>query len=158
MPRNFHPLSSKGSGATDSAGNALAGATVIVKGTRTGTSTNEIGEFSIQSPKAAGILVISYTGFTSREIPFSGNATLDIKLSAADNRQSDIVVIGYGTQRKGDLTAPITTVNMDDVDKRTTATPMDALQGSVPGVQVISNGAPGTSPEVRIRGIGSFNK
>ncbi|HTJ13128.1 MAG TPA: SusC/RagA family TonB-linked outer membrane protein [Dinghuibacter sp.] len=142
---------------TDTAGNALAGATILVKGTRTGTSTNENGEFSIQTPKAAGVLVISYTGFTSREVSFSGDATLDIRLSAADNRQSDIVVVGYGTQKKGDLTAPITSVNMDDVDKRTTATPMDALQGSVPGVQVISNGSPGTSPEVRIRGIGSFN-
>ena len=84
---------------TDTAGNPLAGATVILKGTTKGISTNENGEFSIQSPKGTGILVISYTGYTSREISFSGNATLDIKLSTADNKQSDIVVIGYGTQR-----------------------------------------------------------
>ncbi|HEV2483094.1 MAG TPA: SusC/RagA family TonB-linked outer membrane protein [Puia sp.] len=142
---------------TDSTGNPLPGASVVLKGTKTGVSTNENGEFTLESSKSTGILVISYAGFTSQEISFSGNANLTIALLAADNRQADIVVIGYGTQRKGDLTAPITTVNIDDMDKRTTSTPMDALQGSVPGVQVISNGSPGQSPEVRIRGIGSFN-
>jgi len=142
---------------TDSAGNPLAGASVIIKGTRTGAYTNENGEFSIASQKSTGILVISFLGYTSREMPFSGEANLEIRLSAADNRQADVIVVGYGTQKKGDLTAPITTVNIEDMDKRTTSTPMDALQGSVPGVQVISNGQPGQSPEVRIRGIGSFN-
>ncbi|MCE7044108.1 TonB-dependent receptor plug domain-containing protein [Dyadobacter sp. CY312] len=66
-------------------------------------------------------------------------------------------MIGYGTQKKGDLTAPVSTINTEDMLKRTTATPMEALQGSVPGVQVVASGSPGSSPSVRIRGIGSFN-
>jgi len=154
--REFPPSIVKGR-VTDSAGSPLAGASVMLKGTKTGTYTNQNGEFSLPTQESTGILVISFLGFISREVAFSGDANLEISLLPADNRQADVVVIGYGTQKKGDLTAPITTVNIEDMDKRTTATPMDALQGSVPGVQVISSGSPGTSPEVRIRGIGSFN-
>src|SRR5690606_28635294 len=102
-------------------------------------------------------LVVSSVGYIRQTFAITGDV-LNLQLTADQAFNLDeVVVIGYGTQRKGDLTAPVATVHMENAAKRTISTPMDALQGSVAGVQVVSAGAPGATPTVRVRGVGSFN-
>ena len=121
------------------------------------TSSDEYGLYQLTVPSNADSLRITALGYISKMVFISGS-NVDIQLIAEDNKLLDeVVVIGYGTQRKGDLTAPIATVNMDNMVKRTVSSSMDALQGSLAGVQIVSSGAPGASPSVRIRGVGSFN-
>ncbi|NML21178.1 TonB-dependent receptor [Pseudoflavitalea sp. G-6-1-2] len=141
---------------TDAKGLPVAGASVQVKGTSIGTTTSTDGTFTLTVPADAASLVISGVGYADQTVAITAQP-LVVQLADATANLNEVVVIGYGTQRKGDLTAPVTSVNTDDMLKRTTATPMDALQGSVAGVQVVSNGAPGSSPNVRIRGVGSFS-
>lgn len=142
---------------TNESGAPISSASVLLKGTANGTSTDSIGAFSITAP-GNGVLVVSYVGYTEQDVRINNRTEIPVVLKAGQSTQlSDVVVIGYGSAKKGDLTGPITTVNTENMLKRTTATPMDAIQGSVPGVQVVSNGAPGSSPEVRVRGVGSFN-
>ena len=100
-------------------------------------------------------MIVSAIGFASQTVAISDDVL--IRLVPRRGQMDEVIVIGYGTQKRVDLTAPVTTVNTENMLKRTTVTPMEALQGSVPGVQVVSTGAPGSSPNVRIRGVGSFN-
>lgn len=135
----------------------VVGASVVVKSdSRIGTTTSQTGEFSLSVPTTADSLLISAIGYVQQAVAVSENMEISLE-NTGGAKLDEVVVVGYGTQRKGDLTAPITTVNTNEMLKRTTATPMEALQGSVPGVQIVSNGAPGSSPNVRIRGVGSFN-
>ena len=137
---------------------ALSGVSVYLKNDRSvGTTTDKAGAFRLTVPDNAKTLVFSYIGMETQEVEINGSGTLSVTMKADSKVQDEVVVIGYGTAKKSDLTAPVTSVNIDDMNKRTTSSPMDALQGSVPGVQVVTNGAPGSSPDVRIRGIGSIN-
>jgi len=134
----------------------LVGASVVVKNRpSTGTTTSGSGTFSLTVSSTDDSLVISAIGYGRQTIAIAND--LQVRLSTTSSPMEQVVVIGYGTQKRADLTAPITTVNTENMLKRTTATPMEALQGSVPGVQVVSAGAPGKSPDVRVRGVGSFN-
>lgn len=134
----------------------VTGASLSIKGSTIGTKTNDAGEFTLSIPFGSDSVTVSAVGFVNQIIAISGSV-LNIRLESSQTGLNEVVVVGYGTQKKGDLTAPVTTVNTDNMLKRTTATPMEALQGSVPGVQVVTSGAPGSSPNVRIRGVGSFN-
>ncbi|MGB3066876.1 SusC/RagA family TonB-linked outer membrane protein [Sphingobacterium thalpophilum] len=133
-------------------------ASIIVQGnSKVGTSSNENGEFTLSLAQQYGYLVISSLGYETRTVSIGGDI-LNIELKPKEDfNLEEVVVVGYGTQRKGDLTAPIGTVNMEEMSKRTVTNPMDALQGAVTGVQIVSSGAPGSSPSVRVRGVGSFN-
>ncbi|MDO6434748.1 TonB-dependent receptor [Flavitalea sp. BT771] len=134
----------------------LAGASVTVKNrATTGTITSENGSFSLTVSSTDDSLLVSAIGYERQAVAISND--LQVRLSPSRRQLDEVVVIGYGTQRRADLTAPVTTVNTENMLKRTTTTPMEALQGAVPGVQVVSTGAPGSSPNVRIRGVGSFN-
>jgi len=134
----------------------LAGASVVTKNNPArGTTTAGNGSFSLSITSPADSLLVSAIGFASQTVAISDDVL--IRLVARRGQMDEVIVIGYGTQRRVDLTAPVTTVNTENMLKRTTVTPMEALQGSVPGVQVVSTGAPGSSPNVRIRGVGSFN-
>lgn len=141
---------------TDDKNGPVIGASVGVKGTVIGSITNESGAFTLSVPPGADSIVVSAIGFVSRVVAISGSA-LNVQLEPSRTRLDEIIVVGYGTQKKADLTAPVTTVNTENMLKRTTTNPMEALQGSVAGVQVVTSGAPGSSPNVRIRGVGSFN-
>ncbi|GGH13079.1 TonB-dependent receptor [Sphingobacterium alkalisoli] len=121
------------------------------------TSSDESGLYSLSVPETVDSLIVNSIGYMTKTVVIRNNVA-DVQLQVDGNYNLDeVVVIGYGTQRKGDLTAPVATVNMENALKRTVSTPMDALQGAVTGVQIISSGAPGTTPTVRIRGVGSFN-
>ena len=133
-------------------------ATIKVKNaSNLGTSSDESGNFRLQVAESADSLIISAVGYSTKTVAIIGTQ-INVQLAASSSQNLDeIIVVGYGTQRKGDLTAPIATVDMEEVIKRTVSSPMDALQGSVTGLQVVSSGAPGSNPIVRIRGVGSFN-
>ena len=142
---------------TSTSGEPVAGVSVVVKNTSIGTTTDGAGNYVLTVPDSA-LLVFSSLGFETQEIPVNGRTTIDVSLKAADaSSLQQVVVIGYGTSSRKDLTAPIGVVNPEDLNKRMAASPMQALQGNAPGVQVVTNGAPGGSPTVRIRGVGSFN-
>lgn len=140
-----------------STGESLPGATVSVKGSNATTLTDQDGNFTITVQKSGSVLVVSYAGMASIERVINNAGAQNFEMLTGERKLDEVIIVGYGTQKKADLTAPVTTVNTEDMLKRTTSTPMEALQGSVPGIQIVSNGAPGSSPDVRIRGIGSFN-
>ena len=137
-------------------GETLIGSSIIQKGTTNGTTTGINGEFTLSVPQNS-VLVVSYLGYISQEIKVTTETQLRIGLEEVNKALDEVVVIGYGTSKAKDLTAPITVVKSEDLMRRTTGSAMGALQGSVTGVQVITNGSPGSSPTVRIRGIGSLN-
>jgi len=137
-------------------GEALIGATILQKGATNGATTGTTGEFTITAPQNS-VLMVSYIGYVSQEIKVTTESQLRIELEEVNKALEEVVVIGYGTSKARDLTAPVSVVKSDDLMRRTTGSAMGALQGSVAGVQVITNGSPGSSPTVRIRGVGSLN-
>ena len=139
---------------TDAAnGETLIGVSINVKGTTNGTQTDVNGAFSLSAPSNA-ILVFSYLGYTNQEIPVKGLPT-EIKLLAKSNELQQIVVIGYGTQRKVDNTGAVSSVKGAEISKQPDANPVSALQGKVAGVTITNNGTPGSAPQISIRGLGT---
>ncbi len=138
-------------------GQALSGVSVAVRGTNAGTATNTNGEFTLSAP-ANGTLTISHVGFTSRTVPINNQQTLTITLStSAVTALEQVVVVGYGTQRKRDLTGSITVISGDEVANRPSVNPVSSLQGKVAGLTIVNSGQAGASPTVRIRGVNSTN-
>ncbi|HUB60872.1 MAG TPA: TonB-dependent receptor [Puia sp.] len=138
-------------------GEPLAGVSVTIKGGTAGTTTNARGEYAIDAPDSA-ILQFSYIGYTSAEENVSGRNTIDVKLTASNTALNQVVVVGYGTQKRGDITSAISTIDVSDVSHRPIISTSEALQGKAPGVQVFQpSGAPGADLSVRVRGIASPN-
>jgi len=137
-------------------GEPLIGANVIIVGTSTGTVTDFNGAYSLEVPEEYNQIEVSYTGYTAQTITLGAGNVIDVALKSGELLE-EIVVVGYGTQRTKDLTSSITTVKSEDITKTPTNQAMQALQGKVAGVQVVSQGRPGEGPTVRIRGIGSYN-
>ncbi len=141
-----------------STGEALIGANIQVKNTSIGTITDIDGSYELQVPNANDILIFSYIGYQTLEVPVNGRTTIDVKLETDAGLLEEVVVIGYGTQRKGDLTGAVATVKGEDLAKLPTSSVEQTLQGKIPGVQVINaSGQPGAGAVVRIRGIGTLN-
>lgn len=142
---------------TDPNGAAVAGASVVVKGGTGGTSTDADGSFSITVPAEAKTLVISAVGFNNMELPVDGTDFSNISLTTKANDLNEVVVIGYGTARKKDLTGAVAQVQAKDFNKGVFAAPDQLIQGKVAGVQIIQNsGAPGAGATIRIRGNSSI--
>jgi TonB-linked SusC/RagA family outer membrane protein len=146
-------VSGKVTAADDGLG--LPGVNVIEKGTTNGAVSDADGNFSI-SVAANATLVFSSVGYESQEVVVGSQAVINITLATDSKTLSEIVVVGYGTQREKDLTSAIATVKAEDIVKTPSSQAMQSLQGKVPGLQVVSAGAPGDSPTIRIRGIGSY--
>lgn len=140
---------------TDENGKALEGASIKVKGNKTGTYTVASGEYSLSVPDNA-TLIVSYVGYETIEIPVGGRTTIDVQLKASTQKMNEVVVIGYGTAKKADLTSAISTVKPEDLKKTPSGSLLNAVQGNVTGVQISSFGAPGDAPEINIRGIKSL--
>jgi TonB-linked SusC/RagA family outer membrane protein len=149
------PISGK---VVDAKGVALPGVTVLVKGTTTGASTSADGSFSIQAPENS-VLVFSFVGYTRQELPITGaNPSLTVTLIESAQDLNDVVVIGYGTARKSDLTGAVASVTSAQLTQVATSDPVQALQGRVAGVEVTSNsGQPGSGTRIRVRGVGTIN-
>jgi len=135
----------------------LAGVTIQVKGTKVATQTNSDGSFSIAAPRDNSTLVISSVGFDRLEFPVAGrNSIGDVGLTAATTSLNEIVVTGYSTQKKKDITGSVSVVDVKSLKSVPSGTTESLLQGQVPGVTVINSGVPGGGSNVRIRGITSF--
>jgi iron complex outermembrane receptor protein len=143
---------------TDSANHApLQSASVTVKGTKTGSLTAADGRFSFKVPADATTLVITSVGYGQKEVPISSES-MNISLGQVSSALTDVVVIGYGTTKKKDLTGSIATVGQKDFQKGTITTPEQLISGKVPGVQITSNGGqPGSGSVIRIRGVSSLS-
>ena len=140
----------------DQDGEPLIGATVKVKDSNAGADTDVDGNFQITAP-ANAILVVSYVGYQDKEVAVRGRAIIEsIQLSADETVLDQVVVVGYGTQKKADLTGSVSIVNADEMKKVSHSNISSMLEGKVAGVQITSDGQPGADPSVRIRGIGTF--
>jgi TonB-linked SusC/RagA family outer membrane protein len=141
---------------TDEKGQPLAGVSVSVKGSTKGTTTDANGNFSIAVPDDA-ILVFSYVGFVNTEEKVGGRTTIIIALKPQERSMDEIVVVGYGTQKKRDLTGSVSSIKGEEVANMPSTNPIASLQGKVPGLTVSNSGRAGSSPVVRIRGVNSTN-
>ncbi len=140
----------------DSAGGPVKGATIKLKNKKVFTTSGEDGSFSITA-SSDDVLQITSVGFEPLEIRVGANTQLNLSLTSRATAMDDVVVVGYGTQRKKDLTAAVSAINMADARKYTTSDMSQLLQGRAAGVTVNSDGQPGAVPSVRIRGFGTFN-
>src|SRR5579875_1771082 len=139
---------------TASDGTPLAGVSIVVKGTRTGTTTDANGSFALSVPDNA-TLVFSSVGYETQEVAVNGRSTINISLVQSTKTIDQIVIVGYGTQRKIDVTGSVGQVKGEEIAKQPDANPLSALQGKVAGVQITNNGAPGAPPSITIRGVGT---
>lgn len=141
---------------TDPNGKPIAGASIVVKGSAAGTAADGEGNFSLEVPDNA-TLVISAVGFSTLDVPVNGRTNVTVVLMAADVSMDAVVVVGFGTQRKRDLTGSITSVKGEEIERMPNTNPIASLQGKVAGLTVANSGRAGEAPVVRIRGVNSTN-
>ena len=135
----------------------MIGATIQVKGAGTGTITGLDGDYTLMNVPSDATLVFSSIGYETQEIAVNGQTTINVVLKEATEFLDEVVVIGYGTVKRRDLTSSISSVKGDEITQTVTGNAMDALQGKINGVQVASGGGPGTTPKVLIRGVTTVN-
>ncbi|TLP75450.1 SusC/RagA family TonB-linked outer membrane protein [Maribacter sp. ACAM166] len=141
---------------TDEFGQPLPGSTVQIKGTRTGSTTDFDGNYVV-SVSGNDVLIISYLGYSTLEVPVNDQTTINVQLKEDATQLDDVVVVGYGTQRRSDITGSISSVKSEDFNQGVVTNPGELLQGKMAGVNITSNsGEPGASQNVIIRGIGSL--
>jgi len=139
-----------------STGQAITGVSIKVKGANKGTSTDADGAFSIQG-KVGDVLVVSYIGYASAEVTVTGKADLTISLNPSQDALEEVVVTGYSSQRKKDLTGAVAVVSVKDLKTTPAASAVESLQGRATGVQIVVDGAPGSTPQIKIRGYSTIN-
>lgn len=138
-------------------GEGLPGVSVVVKNTTVGTTTDAEGKFKLTVPKEADILVFSYVGYQSQEVVLGNQTTLNLQLIPNPKSLNEVVVVGYGTQVKRELTSAISSVSTKEINELPVAEVGQALQGRVPGLTVTNVSSPGTAPNIRIRGVSSVS-
>ncbi len=145
------------SGTVSDADGPLPGANVIVVGTSNGVVTDFDGNYTINDVSSDGILQFSFVGMTSVERSIGLNSVINVVLVADDNTLDEVVVTGYTSQTRGDITGSVASVDMDEAMKMPVTNAAEALQGRVTGVTVTSAGSPGAAPKITIRGFGTSN-
>lgn len=140
---------------TNQDGAELPGVNVTVKGTNRGVSTDQNGKYSLNAGSGA-TLVFSFIGYNTQETTVGNRSVINIRLIENEQALSEVVVVGYGTQKKTSVTGAVSTVTPKDLRALPVISPAQALQGRVPGVSVVNNSSPGGNPIVRIRGVGSI--
>ena len=141
----------------DEAGEPIIGATVKVKGSNAGSITDFDGKFSVDAASNA-TLTVSYVGYLTQDVKVAGKNNLTIVLKEDAQMLNDVVVIGYGTMKKSDISGSVATINKEQMERKVPVNVADALQGAAAGVLVTNqDGAPGTASAIRIRGIGTIN-
>jgi TonB-linked SusC/RagA family outer membrane protein len=141
---------------SDTTGVALAGVGVRVRGTQTGTATDRNGRFTVTVPDANSVLIFSYIGFTSQEVPLNGQTTFNIRLKGSSSSLQEVVVTGFGTQKRESITGSIASVTSKDIDRvHAGSTVSTSLAGKIPGVTFRqSEGRPGATANIQIRNMG----
>jgi TonB-linked SusC/RagA family outer membrane protein len=142
---------------TDEESNPIPGANVLIKGTTLGTSTDSDGRFSINAPDANSVLVVTFIGYLSKEVVVGSQTEINIILQSDIKQLSEVVVVGYGTQKKASVTGAISSVSAKEISTQPVVNVAQALQGRIAGVSVVNNGSPGEAPVIRVRGIGTIN-
>ncbi|MBL7744086.1 MAG: SusC/RagA family TonB-linked outer membrane protein [Chitinophagaceae bacterium] len=142
---------------TGEGGAPLAGASVQVKGTTTGTTTDNNGNFSLAVANANVTLIISSVGYEQQEVALAGRTDVSVALVTSTRVIDQVVVIGYGTAAKRDLTGSIVKISGKDVADKPNVNPVASLQGKVAGLYVVNTGVPGAEPDIRLRGTGSLS-
>ncbi len=140
---------------TGAGGEGISGASVVVKGSSTGTYTDNLGNFAITVPENATLLITAI-GYNSKEVSVAGKQQIDIQLTQSTAQMDEVVVIGYGTASKRDLTGSIIKVSGKEVADKPNVNPVASLQGKVAGLSVVNSGTPGQAPDIRIRGTNSL--
>ncbi|MEO8255567.1 MAG: carboxypeptidase-like regulatory domain-containing protein, partial [Flavobacterium sp.] len=141
----------------DEAGLSMPGVNILEKGTNNSASTDFDGKFSIKLTTEKAILLVSFISFQSQTINLGGRNTLTIKLISEEQTLKEVVIVGYGSVKKTDVTGAITTVKPETITERNATSPLEAIQGSTPGVQITSStGRSGDGYNVVIRGNNSL--
>jgi hypothetical protein len=143
---------------TSSTGDPLPGVSVLVKGTKKGTSTDNNGNFSLNVDNTNATLIVSSLGYERQEISLGGRSNVTISLATSNTQLEQVVVIGYGTANKRDLTGSIVKISGKEVSDKPNTNPIASLQGKVAGLSVVNNGTPGAAPDIRIRGTVSIGQ
>ena len=143
---------------TDNTGEPLIGASILIKGTTSGTITDYDGQFELTLAPNQNILEVSYTGYEDQEINVGNQTELNIVLGESISLIDEVVVVGYGTQKRSKISGAVSTVTSDEITEAPVLRTEQALQGRIAGVQVAQNsGSPGSALTVRIRGVGTIN-
>lgn len=158
MSYSYSQVTVSGSVVSDPQKEPIPGVSVYLKGQpKSGITTDFDGKFKIQLQEQSGILVFSFLGFTTKEIAYSGSLTLNISLKEEVSTLSEVVVVGYGSQKRSDVTGSIGSVKSENFNKGVVANAGQLIQGKVAGVNVIAaSGEPGASQDIIIRGVGSL--
>lgn len=136
----------------------VAGASIAIKGTNRGTSSDEKGQFKLSNVSASSVLVVSSVGYVSKEVTVGNQSNINVSLEVESGSLNEVVVIGYGSQKKKDLTGAVVSISAVDFQKGNIVTPDQLIAGKIAGVQITSNsGAPGAGSTIRIRGGSSLN-
>ncbi|MBO9732821.1 MAG: TonB-dependent receptor [Chitinophaga sp.] len=143
----------------DEAGAPLPGVSVRVKGTSQGASTSTDGTYSLHiTGEGPQVLVFSYLGMTTQEVTVTGSATFNVVMKASVEQQTEVVVVGYGTQKRSDVTGAIASVPKERLQNLPVTNVLQSIQGTTPGVNIVSNSSkPGSSPAFYLRGLKSIN-
>lgn len=143
---------------TDEKGEALPGVSILLKGSQQGTTSDGEGAFSLSVPNSGAVLVFSFVGYISQEIEVGNRTIVNVSLKVDEKALDEVVVVGYGTQNKSSMTAAITTVDVSQLTNIPKPDVISALQGRVAGLTINeTSGAPGSSPSIQIRGIGTID-
>ncbi|WP_460978236.1 SusC/RagA family TonB-linked outer membrane protein [Spirosoma knui] len=136
--------------------NPLPGVTIVLKGTSTGTTTNADGVYTLSVPTNTGTLTFSFIGYTSQDVAINNRSTIDVSLAPAATELNEVVVIGYQTVRKRDVTGANDVINPAQANRVTAQSLPESIQGLSPGVTVRNTGVPGQQASIQIRGVASF--
>jgi len=142
---------------TDTNGESIPGVSILIKGTTTGTISDFDGNFTLSGVAGDAVLVFSFVGMKSQDVAIAGKTTINVLLQEETIGLEEVVAIGYGSQKKKDLTGSISSVSTEDMKSLPLASVGEAMQGKAAGVQIISSGTPGSDPTFRIRGVGTIN-
>ncbi|MDR6781570.1 TonB-linked SusC/RagA family outer membrane protein [Pedobacter africanus] len=145
---------------TDDKGEPLPGVSIKLKGSSTGAMTDSNGNFALTLPDGSGTLVFTFIGFATQEVPVNNRTSINVVMKEEDKALTEVVVVGYGTQKKVNLTGAVASVSGDELTTRQAPNTTSLLQGRMPGVQVTQNsGQPGAeAASIQIRGMGTFSK
>ena len=143
---------------TSPSGESVPGVSVVLKGTTTGTISDIDGFYNLNTPEKEGTLIFSFVGFKTQEVPFKNTPVIDIILEAAENSLEEVVVVGYGTAKRGNIANAVSSISDKDLEDRPLNRIENAFSGQLAGVYAqTTNGEPGAEMQVRVRGTGSIN-
>ncbi len=141
----------------DAKGETLVGVSITVEGTTRGTTTDANGQYSLSAPDKNSVLVFSFLGYEPQKININGRSTIDVVLSESESTLNEVVVVGYGTQSKKNLTSAISNIKPSDLNRGAITDVGQLLQGKVPGLNISSNGDPNQRAAVVLRGASTLN-